>query len=65
MIIFFDAVFGLMEMIVFHLTEWVCLVGKSLTKVLMGYGLDMLAFSFLAIPTRHEISDMPMFGDIK
>lgn len=50
--------------IVFHLTEWMRLAEKSLTKVLIGYGLNMLAFSFLAIPTRHEVSDMPVFGDI-
>lgn len=50
--------------IVFHLTEWMRLAEKSLKKVLIGYGLDMLAFSFLAIPTRHEITCKPMFGDI-
>ena len=64
MIIFYDAVRGLIEIVIFYLTEWICLSGKSLTKVLMGYGWNMLAFSFLAIPTRHEISKKPMFGDI-
>lgn len=50
--------------IIFYLTEWVCAAGKSLTKVLMGYGWNMLAFSYLAIPTRHEITCKPMLGDI-
>lgn len=50
--------------IVFHLTEWICEFGKSLTKALYGYGWNMLAFSYSAIPTRHDITCKPMLGDI-
>ena len=41
--------------IVFHLIEWIAVVKKSLTRV-YEESRNMLAFSYLAFPTRHEVS---------
>lgn len=42
--------------IVFQLVEWICGIKKSLTKVNEVESKNMLAFSYLAIPTRHEVT---------
>lgn len=45
--------------IVFHLIERIATVGKSLTRVYED-SKNMLAFSYLAIPTRHEVRIEPI-----
>ena len=45
--------------IVFQLVLWIGIVSKS-SKAVYKESKDMLAFSYLAIPTRHEVSEMPM-----
>ena len=45
-------IFGI---IVFHLISWIALNTKSLTKVSKEIK-NMVAFTYLAIPTRHEVT---------
>lgn len=54
MIIAYDAVFGYANIIVFQLAERIALAEKSMRAVL-GHCIDMLGFSYNAIPTRHEV----------
>lgn len=54
MIVLNDAIFGNIGIIVFQLTGWIALIEKSLTRV-YEESKNMLAFSYLAIPTRHEV----------
>ena len=54
MIVLYDALFGYVN-IVFQLAFFWVLVTKSLIKVYEG-NKNMLAFSYLAIPTRHEVT---------
>ena len=58
MIIAYDAVFGYANIIVFQLAERIALDEKSMKSVL-GYCVDMLGFSYNAIPTRHEVHEKP------
>lgn len=58
MIIAFDAVFGYVNIIVFQLAERIALAEKSM-KAVLGYCVDMLGFSYKAIPTRHEAHEKP------
>ena len=58
MIIAYDAVFGYANIIVFQLAERIALSEKSMRAVL-GNGIDMLGFSYNAIPTRHEVHEKP------
>ena len=41
--------------IVFHLISWIALNTKSLKKV-SKENKNMFAFTYLAIPTRHEVT---------
>ena len=41
--------------IVFHLISWIALNTKSLIKV-SKENKNMVAFTYLAIPTRHEVT---------
>ena len=54
MIGLYDAIFGFINTIVFQLAERIAITEKSMKSVL-GYCFDMLRFSYLAIPTRHEV----------
>ena len=54
MIGLYDAIFGYINTIVFQLAERIAITEKSMKSVL-GYCFDMLRFSYLAIPTRHEV----------
>ena len=54
MIIIYDALFGYVN-IVFQLAFFMILVTKSSEAVYKGCK-NMLAFSYLAIPTRHEVT---------
>ena len=56
MIIAYDAVFGYANIIVFQLAERIALAEKSMKSVL-GHCIDMLGFSYNAIPTRHEVHE--------
>ena len=58
MIIQYDAVFGYISVIVFQLTELIAAFEKSMKSVL-GHCIDMLGFSYNAIPTRHEAHEKP------
>lgn len=58
MIIAFDAVFGCANIIVFQLAERIALSEKSVRAVL-GHCIEMLGFSYNAIPTRHEVHEKP------
>lgn len=57
MIIEHSAVFGCLGIIIFQLTEWIAIVTKSSEEVKDCN--DMLGFSYLAIPTRHEVPRVP------
>ena len=57
MIIEHSAVFGCLGIIIFQLTEWIAIVTKSSEAV--SDCNDMLGFSYLAIPTRHEVPRVP------
>ena len=57
MIIQYDSLFGFVRMVIFQLAERVSITEKSIKSVL-GYCFDMLWFSYLAIPTRHEVKQM-------
>ena len=54
MIIQYDSLFGFVRMVIFQLAERIAITEKSMKSVL-GYCIDMLRFSYLAIPTRHEV----------
>ena len=58
MIILYSALFGYINIIVFQLTERIAIAEKSL-KAVLGRCIDMLGFSYNAIPTRHEIQREP------
>ena len=58
MIVEYDSIFGYISIIVFQLTERIAITEKSIKSVL-GYCKNMLGFSYLAIPTRHEVGRMP------
>ena len=57
MIIEHSAVFGCLGIIIFQLTEWIAIVTKSSEEV--SDCNDMLGFSYLSIPTRHEVPRVP------
>ena len=59
MIILYSIILGCVNMIVFQLTERIALVSKSSEAVYEGLPSNMLAFSYLAIPTRHEVTCKP------
>ncbi len=44
--------------IVFQLVEWIAITEKSIKSVLWRC-VDMLGFSYNAIPTRHEVPREP------
>lgn len=58
MIIAYDAVLGYANIIVFQLAERIALTEKSMKSVL-GRCIDMLGFSYNAIPARHEVHEKP------
>ena len=58
MIIAYDAVFGYANIIVFQLAGRIAITEKSMKSVL-GHCIDMLGFSYNAIPTRHEAHEKP------
>lgn len=55
MIIQYDSLFGFVRMVIFQLAERIAITEKSMKSVL-GYCIDMLRFSYLGIPTRHEVT---------
>lgn len=58
MIGLYDAIFGYINIIIFQLAERIALAEKSMRAVL-GHCIDMLGFSYNAIPTRHEAHEKP------
>lgn len=63
MIITYDALFGYVNIIAFQLTERIAITEKSMKSVL-GHCKNMLGFSYLAIPTRHEVPRVPYLHGI-
>jgi len=57
-IILYDAVFGYVNIIVFQLVERIAITKKSI-KAVLRRRIDMLGFSYNAIPTRHEVPSKP------
>lgn len=45
--------------IVFQLVLWIGVISKS-SKMVCEESKNMSAFSYLVIPTRHEVSEKPM-----
>ena len=62
MIVTYDSIFGYISIIVFQLAERIAIVNKSI-RVVLGHCKNMLGFSYLAIPTRHEIRCLPYLHD--
>lgn len=62
MIYLYSALFGYVNIIVFQLTERIAITEKSMKSVL-GHCKNMLGFSYLAIPTRHEVPKMSYLHD--
>ena len=58
MIVLYDAIFYRINTIIFQLAERIAITEKSMKSVL-GYCVDMLGFSYNAIPTRHEVPEKP------
>lgn len=48
--------------IVFQLAERIA-IPKGITESVLGYYVGMLGFSYLAIPTRHEVPSKPYLHD--
>ncbi len=46
--------------IVFHLVEWIDIVAKS-SEAVTEEKHDMLAFSYLANPSRHPVPSVPIW----
>lgn len=63
MIISYTAIFGIVNIIIFQITERIAIVEKSIKSVL-GHCKNMLGFSYLAIPTRHEVTCKPYLHEI-
>lgn len=55
MIVIYDEILGFVTTIVFHLPRLFSIISKS-GKEVLGYCRNALGFSYLAIPTRHEVS---------
>lgn len=58
MIILHDAMFGIAEIIIFQITKRIAITEKSMKSVL-GDAKNMIRFSYLAIPARHEVTCEP------
>lgn len=54
MIVLYSDLFGYINTIIFQLMERIAITEKSIKSVL-GYCIDMLGFSYNAIPTRHDV----------
>lgn len=63
MIIVYDEIIGLVNVIVFQLPKLFSAITKS-RKSVLGYCPDALGFSYLAIPTRHEVSGKPLLHGV-
>lgn len=58
MIVLHNAILGMVGMIIFQFTKRIAITEKSM-KAVLGYAKNMIQFSYLAIPTRHEVSCKP------
>lgn len=64
MIVIYDEILGFVTTIVFHFPRVFSVIVKS-KKTVLGYCRNALGFSYLAIPTRHEVSGMPLSHGVK
>lgn len=55
MIVFHNSIFGYIGTIVFQLALWVGII-KTVGKSCCGAKANMLAFSYSAVPSRHEVT---------
>lgn len=53
-----DTIFGISGIIIFQITKRIAVTEKSMKSVL-GDVKNMIRFSYLAIPTRHEVTCKP------
>lgn len=58
MIILHNSIFGYIKIIVFQLALWIGSI-KLVRENCYEWLIDMLAFSYPVIPTRHEVSLKP------
>ena len=58
MIVLYDTIFSHISTILFQLAGRIVITEKSMKSVL-GHCVDMLGFSYNAIPTRHEVHVKP------
>lgn len=58
MIVLHNSIFGYIKIIVFQLALWIGII-KTVGKSCCGTKVNMLAFSYSAVPSRHEISIKP------
>lgn len=58
MIISYSAIFGIVGIIIPQIAKRIGISEKSI-KVVLGHCKNMLGFSYLAIPTRHEVPGSP------
>lgn len=63
MICLYSALLGYVNIIIFQLNERIAIIEKSMKSVL-GRCKNMLGFSYLAIPTRHEVPRVPYLQGI-
>jgi hypothetical protein len=55
MIVQYDLILGCVGIIVFQLALWIGII-MNVGKSCYGAKADMLAFSYSAVPSRHEVS---------
>ena len=58
MIVLYDTIFSHISTILFQLAGRIVITEKSMKSV-FGHCVDMLGFSYNAIPTRHEVHEKP------
>ena len=63
MIIEYDSIFGYVNIIIFQLIKRIIVNSTQSWQVVLGHCKNMLGFSYLAIPTRHEIRCLPYLHD--
>lgn len=58
MIVLYNSIFGYIGIIVFQLALWVAMI-KNVGVSCYGAQVNMLAFSYSAVPSRHEVTCQP------
>ncbi len=58
MIVLYNSILGYIGIIVFQLALWIEII-KTVGKSCYGAKANMLAFSYSAVPSRHEVMRWP------